>query len=200
MFASSSTTRTRGSGSGVLLLRIVSHSQCNARISGQKRGISLPPFLHNSAIVRSQTPRLLEISMKWRVVHGGGCLWRLAGRTVRAIYAWRADDAPQVVTDAVTRGAIVAVHQCQWDGRGRDDRPGRLADLRKRPGSLCGLQLGREEGADRRAARSVASCRRTSIRRGRPSSAPKPKSSGCGGASSTRRRKRIARVSSPTGS
>ena len=45
--------------------------------------------------------------MKWRLFTVA-VIVALAGLTVRAIYAWRADDAPQVVTDAVTRGAIVS--------------------------------------------------------------------------------------------
>jgi HlyD family secretion protein len=47
------------------------------------------------------------LNMKWRLFTVA-VIVALAGLTARAIDAWRADDAPQVVTDAVTRGAIVS--------------------------------------------------------------------------------------------
>ena len=46
--------------------------------------------------------------MKWRVFTVA-VMVALVGLTVRAIYARRADDVPQVVTDVVTRGSIVSV-------------------------------------------------------------------------------------------
>ncbi len=45
--------------------------------------------------------------MKWRLFTVA-VIVALVGLTVRAIYAWRADEAPQLVTDQVTRGSIVS--------------------------------------------------------------------------------------------
>src|SRR5512145_1521096 len=47
-------------------------------------------------------------SMKWKLFTVA-VIVALVGLAVRVIYARRADDVPQVVTDVVTRGSIVSV-------------------------------------------------------------------------------------------